>query len=400
MFPKLPDEALVAEDFDPVSPQAQRDPHTVYRGLRGSCPIAHSNRWGGFWALSRYDDIVDVTRRHEEFVNSVQNVVPAVTTTGRRPPLHLDPPEHTLWRKAMSAPFKNRSISELEPTARSFTVELLTPLLERGRGDLVSEVTATLPVLVLCVFLNAPEDAAAQIRELSDRFLRAFQTRDAAALEGESRRLYALAQHILEARRHHPLDPERDVASALLAMRVDGKPVSEELLQGAVRQLLIAGHVAVTMMMGSCARHLAVHSDLQQELRRRPSAIPAAVEELLRLYTPNQGFCRTAARDVEILGKVVHPREPIVLLYPSANRDEAKFEAPDAFVLDRPVKHLAFGNGVHKCPGEQLARLELRVFLQELLDRTAQFELDGPVEFAPWPEYGPKSLPLRVESAR
>jgi cytochrome P450 len=399
MLLKRPDEAPVAEDFDPISPQSQRDPHDAYRELRGSCPIAHSNRWGGFWALSRYEDIVDVTKQHEMFINSVQNVVPAVTTTGRRPPLHFDPPEHTLWRKAMSAPFKNQSISDLEPKVRAFTVELLTPLLERRRGDLVSEVAVTLPVLVLCVFLNAPEDAPAQIRELSNRFLRAFQARDAAALEDESRRLYALARRILEARRHDPLDPERDVASALLAMRIEGKPVSEELLEGALRQLLIAGHVAVTMMMGSCARHLAAHRHLQQELRSRPSIIPAAIEELLRLYTPNQGFCRTAVRDVELLGKVVHPREPIVLLYPSANRDEAKFEAPDDFVIDRPAKHLAFGNGVHKCPGELLARLELRVFLEELLARTAHFELDGPVELAPWPEYGPKSLPLRLELA-
>jgi cytochrome P450 len=391
--------ARAPEAFDPLAPEALEDPHAAHRELRARCPIAHSEAWGGFWVLSRHEDIVAVTKQHELFVNSVQNVVPPVTTTGRRPPLHFDPPEHTLWRKAMSAPFKLRAIAALEARARTLTVEMLTPLLARGRCELVSELAGTLPVLVLSAFLNAPEtDAAARIKSLSEDFLAAFQRRDAQGLEAVSRRLYALAAGILEARREAPLDPESDIASALLAMRIDGQPAEESLLQGALRQLLVAGHVAVTMMIGSCARHLALHSDLQDELRAAPARIGAAVEELLRLYTPNQGFCRTAAHSVELLGQSVQPREPIVLLYPSANRDETVFEAADEFRFDRPTKHIAFGNGVHKCPGEQLAKMELRVFIEELLARTRHFELDGAVELARWPEYGPRSLPMRFTS--
>lgn len=394
---KPPESSVPSEDFDPLTAEALNDVHGAYRELRQRCPIAHSGRWGGFWILSRYADVVAVTRRHDTFINSVQNVVPAVTTTGRRPPLHLDPPEHTVWRKAMSGPFKIASVAELEPKARAHTVELLRPMLARGRGELVSELTSKLPVSVLCAFLNAPEAGAAKIREHSDRFLGAFQRRDSETLERESRKLYALAASILEERRQVPLDTERDMASALLAMRVDGRPASNELLEGALRQLLIAGHVAVTMTMGSCARHIALDPQLQDHLRRSPDRIAAAVDELLRLNTPNQGFCRTAAREIELQARTIHPREPIVVSYPSANRDEAVFDAPDEFRMDRPVKHLAFGNGVHKCPGEHLARLELRVFLEELLARTRRFELDGPVEFTPWPEYGPRSLPLRFQ---
>jgi cytochrome P450 len=134
---------------------------------------------------------------------------------------------------------------------------------------------------------------------------------------------------------------------------------------------------------------------LQTELRRAPHRVPAAIDELLRLFAPNQGFCRTAVHEVELHGKVVQPGEPIVLAYPSANRDAARFEAPDSFFFDRAQKHVAFGNGVHKCPGELLARLELRVFVEELLARTDSFALDGAVTHARWPEYGPRSLPLR-----
>jgi cytochrome P450 len=382
--------------FDPLSDDALRDPHAAHRDLRARCPIARSERWGGFWVLSRYDDILAVTRDHLTYVNSVQNVVPAVTTTGRRPPLHFDPPEHTLWRKAMSGPFKAGALAELEPHTRAHTVRLLTPLLERGRCELVSELAGTLPVHVLCAFLHA-QDAVTpeQIEQLSREFLQAFQDRDSQALETTSRRLYALAAAILDLRRQSPLDPERDVASALLAMRIDEASPSEDLLQGALRQLLVAGHVAVTMMIGSCARHLAEHLELQRQLREDPSKIERALDELLRLYTPNQAFCRTASHEVALHGATIRPREPVVLLYPSANRDEAAFEAPDQFRWDRARKHVAFGNGVHKCPGEQLARLELRVFLEELLARTRRFELAGEVELARWPEYGPRRLPLR-----
>jgi cytochrome P450 len=382
--------------FDPISKETLRDPHAAYAELRRSCPLAHAERWGGFWTLSRYEDILAVAKDHDSFINSVQNVVPAVATSGRRPPLHFDPPEHTMWRKALSGPFKAASLARLEPKVRALTVELLAPLLAKGRADLSAELAATLPVLVLCAFLSSPrQETSADIRALTDSFLQAFQARDLVALERESRRLYAIAAEILDARKAQPLDPQEDVASALLAMRIDDQPVSDDLMQGALRQLLIAGHVAVTMMIGSAVMHLAQHAELQHELRRNPDRLAPAIEELLRLYTPNQAFCRTTSRDVVLLGQVIHPREPIVLLYPSANRDETVFEAPDEFRLDRPEKHIAFGHGVHKCPGELLARLEVRVVLEELLARTESFALEGPVELAQWPEYGPKALPLR-----
>src|ERR1700759_4638413 len=155
----MSERAYPPENFDPLSPEALRDPHSAPRALRTGCPLARSERWGGFWVLSRYDDIAAVTRDHTLYVNSVQNVVPAVTTTGRRPPLHFDPPEHTLWRKALSGPFKLGALGELEPRIRAIAVEHLAPLLARGGGELISELAGSLPVHGLCAFLHA-EDAA------------------------------------------------------------------------------------------------------------------------------------------------------------------------------------------------------------------------------------------------
>ncbi|HKU37484.1 MAG TPA: cytochrome P450 [Polyangiales bacterium] len=385
------------EDFDPLDSETLADPHAEYRRLRERCPVAHSERWGGFYLLTRYDDVLALTKQHETWVNSLQNVVPAVTTTGRRPPLHFDPPEHTQWRKALHAPFKLQALAQLEARVREHTVQLLEPMLGRGQGELVGELAGTLPVLNLCAFLNAPTEDAPKIKRMSEDFLVAYQARNASELERVSRLLYALAAEILEARKREPLDPARDVATAILQVQIDGEEASEDLMQGALRQLLIAGHVAVTMMMGSAAYHLATDRKLQQALRSAPERIEAAVDELLRLYTPNQGFCRASSEDQDLLGTRVPARKPVVLSYPSANRDESKFESPDEFRFDRDPKHLAFGNGVHKCPGEQLARLELRVFLEELLARTQSFELTGPMELSVWPEYGPRRLPLRFE---
>jgi cytochrome P450 len=390
----------IPPSFDPLDPETARDPHAQYARLRRTCPIARSDQWGGFWLLTRYDDIVAITKQHELWVNSIQNVVPAVTTTGRRPPLHFDPPEHTQWRKALSGPFKLDAVGQLEARVRQNTGEMLEPLIAKGKTELVAELAGTLPVLNLCAFLNAPARATpAKIKALSERFLAAYQRRDAAGLESASRDLYALAAEILDARKQAPLDPARDVATAILRVQIDGEAASEALMQGAMRQLLVAGHVAVTMMMSSSAYHLGGDLNIQQFLRTHPDRIEEAADELLRLYTPNQGFCRASTRENVLFGETIPARAPVVLSYPSANRDESKFVRADTFELDREPKHIAFGNGVHKCPGELFARLQLRVFVEELLARTNRFVLTGEPEVAAWPEFGFRSLALELTAA-
>jgi cytochrome P450 len=142
--------------------------------------------------------------------------------------------------------------------------------------------------------------------------------------------------------------------------------------------------------------HLAEHIELQNRLRGDPSLIPAAIEELLRLYSPYRGFARTATRDVEIRGRKIGKGEPIALLFTSANRDEDMFPNADQFDIDRPTKHMAFGRGPHQCAGAPLARVELRIALEEILAQTKGFAVTGPVQMTRWPEYGPISVPISV----
>jgi cytochrome P450 len=154
----------------------------------------------------------------------------------------------------------------------------------------------------------------------------------------------------------------------------------------------------LTLSIASAVKHLADHPGLQEQLRRDPGRIPDAVEEFLRLYPPNRAFARTPSRDVEIGGRKIKKDEPIAMLWISANRDADTFAEPDEFNLDRrPNPHLSFGHGTHKCLGAPLARLEMRVALEELLARTKNIALDGAVKWADWPEYGPSALPVRLE---
>ncbi|MBI5031591.1 MAG: cytochrome P450 [Chloroflexi bacterium] len=386
-----------SQDWDPLDPETIRDPHSAYRKLREQCPVAHSDQWNGFGALTKYDDIIAAASDARTYINSVQNVVPAVGY-GKRIPLHSDPPDHTHYRHAMQAPFDEKHIATFEPAIRQITLSLLEPLIANGNGDAVRDFTRTFPLFVFCEFFHIPREYALPIKEHAERYALALHATDYATLGIESEALYDIARQYVAARQAAPLDPKRDVTSALLAARIDGKPISDEIIVGAVRQLIVAGHLAPTHAIASAIFHLATHPDLQDHLRREPARIPDAVEEVLRFYSPTRAFARTTTRPVEIRGRQIDQDQVVALIWISANRDADIFPHPDEFDPERhPNKHIAFGHGTHKCLGAALARLEMRIALEEWLARTKNFALAGSVAWADWPEYGPTVLPIRIK---
>jgi cytochrome P450 len=330
------------------------------------------------------------------FINSVQNVVPAVGY-GKRIPLHSDPPEHTHYRRAMQTPFDEKHIATFEPAIRQIAVDLLAPLIANGRGDAVRDFTRPFPLFVFCEFFHIPREFAMPIKEHAERYALALHATDYATLKIESEALYDFARKFVAARKAAPLDPKRDVTSALLATRIEGKAIDDAIIVGAVRQLLVAGHLAPTHAIASAIYHLAMHDELQEQLRRDPARIPDAVEEVLRFYAPSRAFARTTTREVQFRGCTIEKDAVVALIWSSANRDADVFPNPDEFDPNRhPNKHIAFGHGAHKCLGAPLARLEMRVALEELLARTKEFGLDGSVAWADWPEFGPTVLPIRI----
>jgi len=384
----------VVADFDPLDDEFARDPHKVWARLRETCPVARGARWG-FWALTRYDDIVSASSRPGTFTSAQGIVVPANPVSGRRAPLHFDPPEHARYRRPLNAMLRDERIAEREPRIRELAVEHVQRFVDRRGGELMFEAASPYVGLVFAEFLNVPRELAERIGAMGERFETAQAHFDPAAAEAENQALYAVCREIVAERKVAPHDPELDAASALLATRVDGEPLDDELVAGSLRQLLIAAHVAPTALIGSAVLHLARDPALQATLREQPARLVAVVEELLRLYAPNQGFARTATHDVEIRGRTIRAGERVALVLPAANRDPELFAEPESFRPDRdPNPHLAFGHGPHKCPGATAGRLEVRLFLEELLARTESFEVAADPTMLGWPVFGPELLPL------
>ncbi|WP_188054160.1 cytochrome P450 [Sphingosinithalassobacter sp. CS137] len=386
-------------DFDPLAPESFDSAHADYARLRAECPVAHTDAWGGFWALTRYEDVKRAASDAATFVTSKQNVVPRVAFTGRRPPLHLDPPEHTPYRRALNPLLSYERSERLAPVTREITVRMLAPLLAKGEGDICAEFSSYLPVHVFGEWMNMPEQWLDTLHDAGRAFILAVHSAIDSSMKETSLRLYDMARDLIAIRTREPMDPAEDPTSALLAARHNGEPLPHDMIVGTVRQVLVVGMVAPMVMIGNIAVHLSRDRALQDRLRAEPALIPDAVEEFLRLYSPYRGFARTAVRDVEIGGRSIPADEPIALVYASANRDESVFPNGDRFEMCRPniADHLAFGRGPHRCPGAHIGRMQLRVALEELLARTRGFALAGEILPTRWPEIGALSVPLRFE---
>lgn len=385
-------------DYDPLIEEGFDTAHREYARLRGQCPVAHSDAYGGFWALTRYKDVQRVFSEADMFVTSVQNVVPKVAFSGRRPPLHFDPPEHTPYRAALNPLLSEQRVRLLEPQVRSCIVERFEQFRAQGGGDICGEFASDFQVRVFSLWMNLPPELEAQLATAGPAFVKAVEAADAERMKETSFVLYDMARALVRLRKEEPRDPATDPVASFLAARSNGEPLPDDLVVGAIRQVLVVGIVAPMILIGSMTVHLARDKELQRTLRADPSAIPAAVEEFLRLYTPYRGFARTAKADVEFGGRTIRKDEPIALIMASANRDEEVFPEPDRFILNRPNirDHLAFGRGPHYCAGAQLARLELRIALEEILARTRDFDVVGDVAMSPFPELGPWYVPVRL----
>lgn len=387
------------QDFDPLLPEQFGSAHEDYARLRRECPVAHTDAWGGFWALMRYDDVKQAASDAKTYITSVQNVVPRVAFTGRRPPLHLDPPEHTPYRRALNPLLSLERSEALEGTTRRFITELLDPMVAAGGGDICEDFASHLPVKVFGAWMRMPDDLLAVLHEAGQAFIMAVRSGVPDSMKVTSLRLYDMARELIARRKADPMDPAEDPTSALLAARYEGEPLPDEMILGTVRQVLVVGIVAPTVLMGSIAVHLSRDRALQAQLRADPALIPAALEEFLRLYSPYRGFARTATCPVHLHGRTIPEGEPIALVYASANRDEAVFPNGGEFDMHRPniADHLAFGRGPHNCPGIHLGRMQMRVALEELLARTKGFALAGEPVVASFPEIGAISVPLSFE---
>jgi cytochrome P450 len=394
-------QGVEVDDFDALAPETFDSPHELYRELRGRCPVAHTAALGGFWALTRYDDVEAAARDSATFISSVRAVIPSDPRGIRRPPLNFDAPAHTPFRRALNRTLTEARLARMEPRFREHAIRELEPLLARGSADIAMDFGATYPAFVAAEWLNLREDKVYDLARTASIWVDAWRRLDGDLVTAKSNEMYEMARELVADRKRDPRDPAVDPASSLLSERVDGEPLDEDLIVGALRQSLVVGLVAPPLIIGGICVHLSRDRELQEQLRAQPDLVAGALEEFLRLYTPYRGFCRTASRPLELHGRHIEPKQPITLVYASANRDESIFPEPDRFVLDRPniARHLAFGRGPHRCLGASLARVSLRIALEELLRNTRSIEVIGPIEPTRMPELGAQSVPVRLTRA-
>nr|WP_325209937.1 cytochrome P450 [Salinibacterium sp.] len=391
------DQRRTAHDFDPVRPgETFTSAHEEFHQLRPKHPVARSQEYDGFWAALSYDAVLKVITDIEHFTTSKQNAVPKFAFTGVRPPLHLDPPEHTEYRRIINKSFTPPKMRALEPRVRASAVSLLDPLIDAGWADVCSQYAHKFPAYVFADFFNLDVETSQTIKSVTGTYVDAIQVLNHDVVKSLSGRLYEIAQGIIDDRKAGGYDPEHDLTAALLAARPHGEPLPDAMILGTVRQLIVTGMVAPSVFIGNMFVHLAADPDLQETLRAEPTLIPAAVEEFLRLYSPYRGMARTAREDVILEGQLIRKDDPIALVYTSANRDETVFPDGEKFVLNRPniAKHISFGRGTHSCPGAPLARMMMIITLEEALARSSSFTAAGDPEMAIWAEWGTRSVPL------
>jgi cytochrome P450 len=374
------------ECFDHHDPSFAREgvPHAVYDQLRARCPIAHTDAHGGFWVLSRYADVATVARndalfqsRHGFTIDPVREEGPtgAPGDYGARPkplPIELDPPEFFEYRKVLNPLFAPRRMARREADVREITNSVIDEFIGRGHCDLFDDLCAPLPAMVTLRFLGLPEDEwrkwASPVHEdiHSDR---AGEARPPVGVD------LATMMAVAAQRRAAPRD---DWLSALTHATVeDGRLLRDDEVLSMAYVLLAAGVDTTTNALGSALVYLSRNPQARQRLIDQPDILATAIEEMLRVFAPVQGFSRTAAEDTEIDGHAVKAGERVLMLWASANMDEAEFPDAAQVKLDRlPNRHFTFGVGIHRCVGASLARLEMRVVLEEVLRRLPDFEVD------------------------
>jgi cytochrome P450 len=359
--------------FNPYAHEVHDDPYPLYRRLRDDAP-AYRNDGLGFWALSRYDDVLAAFHdpgtycsRHGITLEQKPEFPMLITT---------DPPRHTELRRLVSRAFTPRRVADLEAQIRALGTAYLDAFVERGEADLVAEYAARLPMDVISRMLGVDRGDEETLRSWSDALLH----RDEGVPDVTPAGLAAAAElfrYFLDLVRAKRVRPGDDLTSALLDAEIDGVRLDEIDVVGFCFLLVIAGNETTTKLLGNCLLALQRFPSERAKLLVDPGRIPDAVEEILRYDGSTQLLARTLTRDVALHGATMREGDKVLLLVGSANRDERVWERPDVFDIDRDKQlHLGFGHGVHVCLGAALARLEMRVSLEELLGRLPDLEID------------------------
>ena len=364
-------------------------PHAAFEHLRRTDPVHWQDMpdGTGYWAVLRHEDVVHVARHPNLFSASLGGVVledlePDSLAMMRDMVLAMDPPRHQDYRHNLSPHFRARVMAGLEPSIRSVCRSIMDDAAEQGDVDFVHDVCAPLPTQIIGELIGIPPEDRPQLHHWAER-INGGQDDEVAsggpdeaddAFEGSVQ----MAMYAIDLAQQRRADPRDDLLTLMLATEVDGEPMTDIGIGSFFVQLIVAGNDTSRTMLSSGLLALLEHPEALAELRADPSLIPGAVEEILRWANPLHYFRRTASEDTELAGTPIAAGQKVAMIYTSANRDEDVFADPHRFDIRRdPNPHLSFGIAEHFCLGVHLARLEGRVFFEELLATFDRIELAG-----------------------
>ena len=388
-----------ATDFSHLEPEWSADPYPIQDELRQRCPIAHTERFGGGWLPTRYDDVAAIAYDTERFSSRsiiMSNFRPPadIAPIGGSPPISSDPPFHHDARKLLLPAFTKSAVSKLEPATRAFCHSLIDAFDGQDVVDAARDYAQHIPIRVIADMLGFPQEDGPRFREFVENTLEGINVPP----EERIARMSLLFDYLLEQIHDHLDKPREDLTTFLIDAELYGRKLEADHVAGTMALLLIAGIDTTWSAIGSSLWHLARTPQDRERLIAEPGLMPTATEEFLRAYAPVT-MARLVKDDMHWHGVDMKADDWILLSFPAANRDPAQFDRAGDVVIDREInRHAAFGLGIHRCVGSHLARMELRVALEVWLERIPQFTLADPsaVSWSAGQIRGPRALPLRI----
>jgi cytochrome P450 len=389
-----------ATEWDHADPQWVADPYPIWEDLRERCPVAHTDRYGGGWFPATHAGVSAIAKDTENFTsrtviigNGRPTELDLPAPIGVAPPITSDPPFHSIARRLLLPAFAPGPINALEPVIRSLCVDLLDGM----HGDVINvgmEYAKFIPPSVIRAMLGFPEEDIEKFIEFINIVLEGIDH----PLEQRIEEFAPVEAYFTVQMEEHMANPRDDLTSYLLNVEIEGQKLQPEHVFGTMVLVLIAGIDTTWSAIGSSIWHLANHPDDLARLVNEPELMPVAIEEFLRYYAPVT-MARLVKHDMDYLGCSMKEDDWILLGFPAANRDPNVFDDADKFIIDRAQnRHVAFGLGIHRCAGSNLARLELRIAIEEFIKRYSRFELADPgaVTWASGQIRGPRNLPIRI----
>ncbi|GAA4095937.1 cytochrome P450 [Actinomadura miaoliensis] len=388
-----------ATDFSHVEPEWAADPYPIQDDLRRRCPIARTERFGGAWLPTRYEDVAAIAYDTERFTSRsvvISNFRPSreLEPVGVSPPISSDPPFHHDARRLLLPAFTKSAVRRLEPATRAYCNELVDGFKGRDVVDAAQDYAQHIPMRVIADMLGFPPEDGPRFREFVESVLEGVNLPTDERIE----RVDRLFDYLLAQIHDHVAHPRDDLTTYLINAELGGRKLDASQVSGMMALLLIAGIDTTWSAIGASLWHLAGTPGDRERLVAEPGLLPTAMEEFLRAYAPVT-MARLVKDDMRWRGVDMKADDWILLSFPAANRDPAQFERAGEVVIDREVnRHAAFGLGVHRCVGSHLARMELRVALEVWLERIPEFTLADPsaVTWAAGQVRGPRTLPIRI----